>query len=434
MKNITKSITIAMTVIFIASCDTVYLDPNSTLEPDVVESTDNLIKLINGVQQRWSTDRSGIVYNYTHISGLNTGELRLLNPGNLAENEIILGGNDVNGGNGILNSMWTNTMLCRKEATTVINSSDGATEDAAISNSLKAYGLFYRALSHGTVIQVFESIPIEIIEDAQFVDRAGVLQNAIADLVEAKGYIDSGLSSSVTSGVFSSVDLGNSVNALLARFYLMNGDYNAAITAANAVDLSVKSTWAYTDAFPNPLAFLFGSQNVTQAKNTDFGLPANLLPDPNDSRITFYTNIPDAADPANVQLLGFWTSNLDEVPVYLPGEMLLIKAEAYARNNDLANAVTELDAVLTKMANADAFGVGAGLPAYSGAMDQNSILDEVYKNRRIELYLSGLGLEDTRRFERPSSTEAGAERNRDFYPYPNAERDNNTNTPTNPSS
>ena len=434
MKDIKNLIVLGILIVFASSCDKVYLDPNSTLEPDVVNNTDNLVALINGVQQRWSTDRAGIIYTSTHLTGLNTGELRLLNPGNLGENEVLLGGDDINGGNEILNNIWTNAMLCRKEATTVITSADNAA-DATTANSLKAYGLFYRALVHGTLIQFFESIPLEIIEDAPFVDRSAVLQSAIADLTEAKGYIQSGLSSEITSKVFSSVDLGNSVDALLARFNLMAGNYSEAIAAANNVDLAAQSTWEYDASVPNPLAFWFGSQNVTQARDANFALPASLAPDPNDERVPFYVTQPDPVnDPANYQLIGFWSDNLDEIPVYLPGEMLLIKAEAYARSNDLTNAVAELDGVLTKTAAEDAFGVGANLPAYSGPVEQQAILDEIYRNRRIELYLTGLGLEDSRRFDRLGPSDADPERNRNFYPYPNAERDNNDNTPANPSS
>ncbi len=417
-------------MVYISSCNTEYLDPNSTLEPDVTGSTENLVKLINGVQQRWSTDRtSGVIYNLTHLSGLNTDELRLLNPGNLAENEILLGGDNVNGGNDILNNIWTSAMLCKKEATTVINAADGAAPDVSAANTLKAYGLFYRAMAHGTLIQFFESVPIEIIDNAPFIDRAGVLQNVISDLETAIGYIDSGLSSQITSEIFSSVDLENSVKALLARYNLMAGNYDAAITAASSVNLAAISTWEYDAAIPNPLAFWFGSQNVTQAKDFNFGLPSSLLPNANDERISFYVEEPS---PSDFQLIGFWTDNLDDIPVYLPGEVLLIKAEAFARNSQLVDAVAELDFVLTKTSASDAYGVGANLPAYSGAMTQEAILDEIYKNRRIELYLKGLSLEDTRRFGRPGATEVDAERNRNFYPYPNAERDNNTNTPANP--
>jgi len=432
MKSILKIMAIGL-LIATSSCDTEYLDPNSTLEPDVVNNTDNLVRLINGVQQRWSTERTGIIYTTTNISGLNTEELRLLNPGNLGENEILLGGDDVSGSNELLINLWTNAMLTRKEATTVIDAADDISESASVSGSLKAYGLFYRALAHGTLIQFFESIPLEIIENALFEDRSTVLQNVLNDLTEAKGYIDAGLDSTTTADIFTSVDIENSVNALLARYNLMAGNYDAAITAANNVDLSVSSTWSYDASIPNPLAFWFSSQNVTQAKDLTFGLPAELLPEENDERIPFYITADDLeAEIPDFQVVGFWNDNLDEIPVYLPGEVILIKAEAYARSNELTNAVSELNAVLTKTADSDIYGVGANLPAYSGPIEQDAILDEIYKNRRVELYLSGLSLEDSRRFKRPGPTDADAERNRNYYPYPNSERDNNTNTPANP--
>lgn len=429
MKNIIKIIALVVFMGFVSSCNKDILDPNSTLEPDVTSSTENLTALVNGIQQRWSTDRNGIIYNSVHLSGLSTKELRLLNPGNLDENEILLGGSDVSGGNGILNNIWTNAMLCKKEATTIIDAADGATSDATAANTLKAYALFYRAMVHGTLIQFFESVPVEIVDNAPFVDRAGVLNNAIADLTTAKGYIDAGLSSQITAGIFTSVDIENSVNALLARFNLMAGNYTDAITAANNVNLAATSVWEYDAAVPNPLAFWFGSQNVTQARDLNFGLPASLAPDAADERLPFYVN---EVAPSDFQLIGFWANNLDQIPVYLPGEMMLIKAEAYARDNQLANAVTELDAVLTKTAATDTYGLGANLGAYAGAVTQTDVLDEIYKNRRIELYLTGLSLEDTRRFGRPGATDANAERNRNYYPYPNAERDNNTSTPVNP--
>ena len=210
MKGIYKFLLLAALTLGAVSCDKVYLDPNSTLEPDVVNNTDNLVDLINGIQQRWSAERSGLIYTSVNITGLNTSELQLLNPGNQGENEVLLGGDDIGGDNELLNNMWTNAMLCRKEATTVITSAETATDDTSVGNTLKAYGLFYRALVHGTLIQYFEQIPVEIIEDAPFNDRVTVLQNAIDDLTEAKGYIDAGLSSEVTSGLIGSVDLENS--------------------------------------------------------------------------------------------------------------------------------------------------------------------------------------------------------------------------------
>jgi hypothetical protein len=44
----------------------------------------------------------------------------------------------------------------------------------------------------------------------------------------------------------------------------------------------------------------------------------------------------------------------------------------------------------------------------------------------------GLALEDSRRFGRPGPGTPNAERSRNFYPYPQQERDGNPNTPADP--
>ena len=117
------------------------------------------------------------------------------------------------------------------------------------------------------------------------------------------------------------------------------------------------------------------------------------------------------------------------------GEMLLNKAEAFARNNELPNAVTQLNLVRQK--TNDPLGVNAGLGPWAGnAASQTDILEEIYKNRGIELFLTGLRLEDSRRFHSSftptQATNTTNERNRNFYPYPSIERDNNPNTPADP--
>ena len=91
------------------------------------------------------------------------------------------------------------------------------------------------------------------------------------------------------------------------------------------------------------------------------------------------------------------------------------------------NAVNELNKIRTKQPTADPFGVGAGLPAYSGALTQAAILTEIYRNRCIELYMQGFKMEDMRRFAR--SNTPNVEKRRNFFPYPFRERDNNKNTP-----
>ena len=108
--------------------------------------------------------------------------------------------------------------------------------------------------------------------------------------------------------------------------------------------------------------------------------------------------------------------------------MTLIKSEAYARMTtpDLINALIELNKVVTKTPASDPFGVGANQPIQV-ALTQAQLLDQIYRHRSIELFMSGLKLEDMRRFGR-----ATAERKRNFFPYPFRERDNNVNTPADP--
>jgi hypothetical protein len=168
----------------------------------------------------------------------------------------------------------------------------------------------------------------------------------------------------------------------------------------------------------------FGNRNVSEPFNRKFSLPLALETPLSDGRIAFFYS---AGAPLNLGRASFFTSNSSVLPVYRAGEVTLIKAEAFARKNDLSNATTELNRILQKLPAGDSYGIGANQPAYSGANTQGAILDEIYKQRCIELYLTGMRLEDSRRFGRPAS-----ERSRDFLPYPFSERDNNPNTPADP--
>ena len=86
------------------------------------------------------------------------------------------------------------------------------------------------------------------------------------------------------------------------------------------------------------------------------------------------------------------------------------------------------------MKTTDAFGLGAGLPAYVGPQKAATVLTKIYHNRQIELAFQGFRLEDSHRFGRPgpgTMPATAAERNRNFLPYPLNESDNNPSTPKN---
>ena len=105
--------------------------------------------------------------------------------------------------------------------------------------------------------------------------------------------------------------------------------------------------------------------------------------------------------------------------------MLLIIAEANVRKagSYLTAAIAAINAVRTKIN--DPFGVNAKIAEYSGPVTAEALLDEIYMNRRMELFLTGVSLEDSRRFHRSVSTapwQFNTERNRNFYPFPLRER------------
>jgi len=169
------------------------------------------------------------------------------------------------------------------------------------------------------------------------------------------------------------------------------------------------------------------TNNVYAPRDSTMGLPPSLAPDLADKRVPFYIST-NATNP-RFRVNGFGAASTTAWPIYLPSEMTLIKAEAYARQTtpDLTNALVELNKIVTKKAANDPFGVGADLPALTGTYTQAQLLELIYKHRSIELFMSGLRLEDMRRFNRPVS-----ERKRNFLPYPFLERDNNVNTPPDP--
>jgi hypothetical protein len=220
------------------------------------------------------------------------------------------------------------------------------------------------------------------------------------------------------------IDILNTLYALKARFLVLTGSYPAALTTANLVNLSAKSYFNYNAVTTNPIFTLAtATNNIYQPVDLTMGLPVGLQPDPADKRVPFY--IATSANPT-YRINGFFNSTTAIVPVYLPGEIMLIKSECYARAGDVLNGKAWLDSVVTKTAAKDPFGVGAALPP-SIVVTPADILDQVYRNRAIELYMSGLRLADSRRFNRPQ-----AERKRNYLPYPFVERNDNPNTPADP--
>jgi len=430
MKKYTLTLALVGLLLTQNACNQEYINPSTTNQQQVVSSTDGLITLCNGLQYRYSAGGAqSVLYTAMSAGGLTTRELVVLNAGNGDEDNLSKGLGNVTNTNGVVNTLWTVNQLVKSNADIVLANTAVVT-DPGTRNGIIGYASIFRALALGTLAEFFEQAPLVSGTNAPFVDRIQLLKDAVAQLETAATQVAGApVSADFNQKIVAGINIPNTIQALIARYSLFAGDYDKALAAAAKVDLGQKSFFAFDDNTRNPVFFYsFGNRNVTEPTNTNLGLTGDVAPAAGDQRIPFYTQT--AAKTRNLGT-GFFTANNAPVPVYLPGELLLIRAEAYARKGDLDNAIAELNKVLTKTPATDVWGVGAALPAYSGARTAEAVLTEIYRNRAVELAYQGFRLEDSRRFGR-SGPSATGERNRNFLPYPRTESDNNTNTPTNP--
>jgi starch-binding outer membrane protein, SusD/RagB family len=427
MKNIfIKSILLAsVTMMGLSSCQKEYLNPSTASETQVVTDVDGLVALANNLPLRYAVGRQSPGYTVIAVGGLTTKELTVLNAGNLDEDQLSRGGVGVDGNNAIVRNLWSQLNIVKGNSDLILNNLNKVA-DPGFKSGLQAYASIYRALAVGTMAQFWQQVTVETATNAKFVARDEALRQAIAILESAQASVaTTPIPASFNARMVTGLDIPNTINALIARYALFVGDNAKALAAANKVTASAKSFWSFDDVTRNPIwDVAFGNVNVFQPSSLNMGLPADLAPATADKRIDFFFTS-RTATAGIFKGKGFFTSNSSQMPIYLPGEMTLIIAEANARTNNLDAAVTALSSVLTK--KTDSWGIGADLPAYTGEKTSAAILTEIYRNRRIELFMSGMALEDSRRFGRPAT-----ERSRTWMPYPNIERDNNINTPENP--
>ena len=436
MNNMKKIFLFILTGTSLVACKQDFTNPGAINSSSAFSTPRTLAAVAVGLQNVYSNGRLSPVYNGVTAAGALTNEFRLMNAGNTDEANLFIGGAAVDNLNGIVGNMWTWNNKIIFDADNVITGANGL-GDKNYAAGLIAYASIYKALAIGNLSMFFEQIPAApgtVSAPASFQSRNDGFKRAVTILKTAQTAIAANApNAAFFANVPAGIDLNffnNTINALIARYSLFSGDYAGAITASNAVNASyAASVMAFDAVVTNPVfTTVTATNNVYQILDSTLGLPTALAPDLTDQRIPFYTSINATVAPRH-RIKGFYGTTTQAIPIYLPDEMRLIRAECYVRqaSPSLSAAVTEIDAVRTQLPSADPFGVGAGLTAYSGTVDATSLLNEIYRQRCIELCMSGMRLEDNRRFSRPST-----ERKRTFFPYPSRERDNNSNTPADP--
>jgi hypothetical protein len=417
---------LAAVPLLIVSCKKDYTDPSRATEEQVFASAKGLTGVVVGLQRVYTAGRASSLYNSVTINGLTTNELFVVNTGNQGELEIQTGGTTVTGNNSMITTYWTVNNKVIYDADLVLTNA-ATLADKNYAAGLIAYASIFKALSIGNMAMYWEKVPDGTGTNVSFIDRIDGFKKAVQVLNDAIAFVNANpISASFTANVPTGINISNTLQALKARYSLFAGNLADALAAANAVDLSIKSTFNFDATNLNPIyETATATNNVVQPKDSTMGLPVPIQPSLTDGRVPFYMSI-NATIAPRFRIAGFGAASTTQFPVYLPGEIILIKAECYARaaTTDFVNSNLELNKVVTK--NNDIYGVNGNQPPVA-LVTQQTLLTEIYRQRCIELYMSGLKLEDMRRFGRPTS-----ERKRNFMPYPLRERDNNPNTPTDP--
>jgi starch-binding outer membrane protein, SusD/RagB family len=425
---------IMVLAIVLLSCTKEFDNPNPT-EDEVLSTPEGIVRTIVGMKQRFAVNSSfgnSIVFSSRSANALTSLEVRYFAGANQELNQLSIGGGGLSSSNQIVTDLWGNCMIINRITTSILENAPTVITDTNVRYQVQRYSLVYKAMALGTLAIFWQEYPITTGNTQPFVTRKEGLLEAISLLNQANGIRET--SSSFNNTLGTEINLRHSINALMARYYTMLGTYgeqyyDSARLRARQVALSSKSIFIYNQLNPNPI-FRDGFSTTSGYRPfDDLGLPAGLKPAPEDQRVMYYRNV------SNPNAPGVNNSDNSPIPLYLPGEMTLIQAEAWARKGDAASLDSSkkyLDAVLTKIPAQDAFGIGASLPPYPGPVTQGDLLTEIYRNRCIELFMLGLKFEDSRRFGRTGPPGPNSERNRTYYPYPFQERNGNPNTPPDP--
>lgn len=417
-----------------SGCDFNIDDPNRVGEDAVYTTRDGLVNAAVGLQALYNVQTLDNVITAPAVTtrelAANTTFVNLL--------ELESGGAGLDNTNANISGLFLQLYRVLGFAENIDEGARATTAVAAepdLQAGLIALASFYRAVAIGTLAQNFEQVALQTDFDGQatYASNDEAFERAADLLEEAEALLGTeGAAEAIPTPA--GFDLLNTVRAYRARYELFAGNDQAAIDAADRVAGGATSAFAYSADARNPVWVTLVNGTSSYAARDNLGL-AGI--DPADGRIAFYTSPSDATSNPNGYgidvVTGFAAGGAAApYPAFLPGELDLIRAEASLNLGRVDDAVGFIDAVRTKTAEEDPFGVGAGLDEYDGDTSEAALRQEIFLQRSAELYLQGLRLADSRRLSGQSVGSGPFERTRTFYPYPFQERNANPNTPADP--
>jgi hypothetical protein len=397
--RVMKWCAVAVTATSIAGCSLNLDNPNSPTEAQVTSNVDGVIALATGLQGRFATSYG----NFAYTAGLVTDEFASTSAALISISDAEQGA--VPSGTGIADNVFNSVYRTVRTADDLLTGSNAlaAQIDAGTRSGLRALAFAMKAEALGEALQSYQRIPI---------NTYGVTAPVYASRAEALPYIRGLLDSAAAtiaatppSTFFNAniltpgVSLPNMIQLFRARYARMANDDATALAAANLVARTGPAAISLLQ-FPAPgvnpyAAVTGGTQGIAPRRQWRLSMT------PQDQRFTYFV-VPSTTVTGRVgALLDPWNRYANPqapLPVYMPDEALLIKAEALANQNQLAAAQAALDSVRTDCTGGRGLDdPKACLPPLASQLTQSQLLAEIYVQRRYELFSTGSRWEDVRR-------------------------------------
>lgn len=438
--RMTKQCLVAFAAACLCGCNLDLKNPNSPTEGEVTTSADATIGLATGLQGRFAQSYG----NFAYMAGLVNDEFASTTAALISISDAEQG--SVPPGTGIAENVFNSVYRTVRTANELLSGSDAlaAQFDAGTRSGLRALAFALKAESLGEAMQSYQQIPIKTFGELApvYVPRAEALTYIRALLDSAAAEIAATPPSALfnTTILTPGVSLPNMINLFRARYARIANDDATALSASNLVARSGAAALSVL-TFPAPAVSPNFYANVTGGTN---GIAPRrqwrLSMTGGDQRFTWFV-VPSTTVTGRVgALLDPWnrySNPSNPLPVYFPDEALLIKAEALANTNQLAQSQAVLDSVRTDCTgNRGIDDPKACLAPLVGALTQAQLIDEIYRQRRYELLGTGLRWEDSRRRSLIRGPVAAPgvplDGQRCWLPYAIGDRNANPNVPADP--
>lgn len=306
---------------------------------------------------------------------------------------------------------WNNTYPILYYINAAIEGLNGSnTLTPAVKTQLLGEAKFLRAFSYFYLLNLYKEVPLVVSTRAEVnatlsrAATADVWQQIVADLKDAQNLLTSGY---VAANATTSTNERTRPNkwaatALLAKTYLYTGKYDSAEIQATSIigNTALYDTIPLKDTFlKNSKEAIWQIQPVGTGTNTPdaryFILPASGPSNTNPIYLSqALINSFEPGDLRFINWVGSVTANsktyyfpykykvalvnqpvTEYTTVFRVAEQYIIRAEARAKQNNLSNAISDLNTIRNR----------AGL-INTSAMTQSDILSAIQQERRVELF------------------------------------------------